>query len=335
MVEFEQEARKICEDVFGSAVVKTSSPGRSTQVVRFSLGDGRSIIATRRKTTARANLEFHILQKLASRGAKVPGVLAFNGRLLFQEDFGKKRMSLVLKKANRIQGEQLLNSGLVSLADVHARGKAAGLDRVVATLGESDDWLRNYIDRPIVLGQFLGLPAPKLPVEKLLKLLRVTEMSFIKWDARPPNAIVLADGTTGWIDWENCGRRSRLDDLAWYFGDQSVPDWPDVEERLIRQHLPAFTDNMPLDQAQEYLAAFGVLHMCVRLSQILNREKKRGLQGWGDQTSLDRFSQRAVFNAQKIAVRASRWASRSVLLGTMAVWLQEVADQMVVKKKAV
>lgn len=335
MVKFEQEARKACEEVFGSTVLQAKSPGRSTEVVRFCLEDGRSMIATKRKTDARANLEFHVLQKLATRGAKVPSVLAFNGRLLFQEDFGRRRMSLILKKVNPIHGERILNSGLISLADIHARGRAAGLDKLVATLGEGDDWLRYLVDRPRVLGQFLGIPAPKLPVEQLLRLLRVSEASFIKWDARPPNAIVLADGTTGWIDWENCGRRNRLDDLAWFFGDQSVPDWPDVEERLIRQHLPVFNDHMSLDRAHEYLAAFGSLHMCVRLGQILNREKKRGLQGWANQAHADELSQRAMLSAQRTSIRASRWAGRSPLLGSMALWLQQVADKMVNVKQAV
>ncbi len=328
MLKFEQDARRACEEVFGSAVVRASSAGRSKQVVRFFLEDGRSMIATRRANAARANLEFHVLQKLQSQGARVPKVLAFDGRLLFQEDLGQKRMSLVLRKASRLQGEKLLDSGLLSLADTHARGAAAGLGRVVATLGEGEDWLRFLIDRPRVLGEFLHLPAPKLPVDRLLKLLRVTEAKFIKWDARPPNAVVLAGGELGWIDWENCGRRNRLDDLAWYFGDQSIPDWPDVEGRLLDQHVPAFVDNKSLDEAHEYLAVFGTLHMCVRLSQVFNREKKRGLEGWSDESSADGTTQKALSSARTISIRASRWAGRSPVLDPLSGWLHQVADQI-------
>ncbi len=335
MAKFEKNARRACESIFGSTVRQTGSPGRSTQVIRFVLEDGRSMIATRRKTPDRVNLEFHVLQKLQLRGAKVPKVLAFNGRLLFQEDLGKKRMSLLLKKVNRAQGEKLLNSGLISLADTHERGRAAGLGRGVATLGQGDDWLRNLIDRPRLLGEFLGIPAPKLPVDRLIELLRVTEAYFIKWDARPPNAIVLEGGSTAWIDWENCGRRNRLDDLAWYLGDQSVPDWPDVEERLLSRHLPAFVDNMSPDKAREYLAVFGALHMCVRLSQIINREKKRGLERWDCDITADKITQRALFSARKTSVRASRWAVRSPLLGSLSTWLMEVAHQIVIPKQVV
>lgn len=335
MVKFEQSARRTCEEIFGSAVLRTSSAGRSKQVVRFFLEDGRSMIATRRMTAARANLEFHVLQKLYSHGARVPKVLAFDGRLLFQEDLGQKRLSLILKDANCSQGEKLLESSLTSLAETHARGKAAGLGRVVATLGEGDDWLRILIDRPRVLGEFLRIPVPELPIDRLVELLRVTKVNFIKWDARPPNAVVLEDGNLGWVDWENCGRRNRLDDLAWFFGDQSVPDWPEVEERLLDRHLPAFIDNMNLDEARDYLAVYGTLHMCVRLSQILNREKKRGLEDWSSKSSGDRTAERALSSARTMSVRASRWAGRSPLIGSLSSWLLEVADRIVVAEQPV
>ena len=286
------------------------------------------MIATRRMNAARANLEFHVLQKLKCQGANVPAVLAFNGRLLFQEDLGRKRMSLVLKKVNHLQGEKLLDQGLSSLAAIHAHGEESRLDRVVATLGEGEDWLRFLIDRPRLLGEFLQLPAPELPIDSLVKLLRVTELKFIKWDARPPNAIVLGGGQIGWVDWENCGRRNRLDDLAWYLGDQSVPDWPEIEERLLRRHLPAFVDNMTLDNANDYLAAFGALHMCIRLSQVLNREKKRGLQAWSKESAGDEIALKAQESALKLSLRASRWSERSSLLGPLSIWFKTVADKL-------
>ncbi len=288
------------------------------------------MIATRRATAARANLEFHVLQRLRAHGARVPKVLAFDGRLLFQEDLGQRRMSLVLKRVTRSQGEKLLDASLASLVETHESGESAGLGRFVATLGEGDDWLRNLIDRPRLLGEFLRIPVPELPVEETVALLRVKEPKFVKWDARPPNAVVLDDRSVGWIDWENCGRRNRLDDLAWFFGDQSVPDWPDVEGRLLDRYVPAFSDGKHPDAAREYLAAFGTLHMCVRLSQILNREKKRGLKDWSDTDSRDETAIRASSSARKMAVRASRWAQRSPQMTPLSAWLQDVADRIAV-----
>ena len=52
------------------------------------------------------------------------------------------------------------------------------------------------------------MPPPELDEPSLIALLRVKTPAFIKWDARPGNAIVNKNGTITWFDWEHCGCRS-------------------------------------------------------------------------------------------------------------------------------
>ena len=326
-VNFERDARLACRDLLGANVTQTGHPsGARRRSVRFLLEGGRSVIATQRKTPARAELEFRVLRTLLAQGAAVPKVLAFNGRFLFQQDLGDIRLSQALRKSGRAEGEKLLGAGLTSLTKTHATAKAAGLERHVVALGEQENWRRAVITHIRELGVFLGRPAPDIPVDKLVERLRVDRTHFIKWDARPPNAIVVEDAKVAWIDWEHCGRRNRLDDLVWFLGDQSIPDWPEVEDRLLDRHLPAFLDDMELADARDYLAVYGTFHMCVRLGLIVKKQYRRGLADWSSVVANGKVKKRARTGARRLSVRASRWAAKSPLTADLSAWLSEVAE---------
>ena len=105
----------------------------------------------------------------------------------------------------------------------------------------------------------------------------------------------------------------------------------EIEDRLLDRHLPAFVDEMSLDDAREYLASYGTLHMCVRLSLILNSQKKQGLDDWSGVPAGVKSSEIALKNARKLSLRASRWAARSSLVADLSPWFLEMADQMVVE----
>lgn len=323
----ERDARRACRELLNDDVERASYPtGLRTRSIRLHLKGQGSVIATQRKTPARAKLEVRVLEELGARGALVPKVLAFNGQLLFQEDLGNRRLSTALKRANPAEGERLLDSALTSLAEAQATAQVAGLERFVVTLGEREDWRRAFVSHARELGEFLGSRAPALPVEKLVERLRVSKPSFIKWDSRPPNAIVLEDGKVAWIDWEHCGCRNRLDDLAWLFGDQTVPDWPDVEERLLDRHLPTFLDGMDPQDARDYLAVYGTFHMCIRLGKIVRKQNRRDLEDWGGVLSDGKVAAYALRDARKTSLRASRWAAKSPLTANLSPWLLEVAE---------
>ena len=160
------------------------------------------------------------------------------------------------------------------------------------------------------------------------QLLTLVVPRFVKWDARPGNAIIRADGRMAWIDWEDCGARNRLDDMAWLLGDEFVPDLPiEVEERLLAAHVPHFADDMPLADAVEYLSAYGTLHMCVRLGMILN---ERGGGPWWDQELCLATDQVGVTleHARRLCRRAARWSARSAIVRALSPWFDEVEKRL-------
>ena len=176
---------------------------------------------------------------------------------------------------------------------------------------------------PIV--RTLRIAPPRLPVESLIDHLQVLRPQFIKWDARPGNAIARDDGEVAWIDWEHCGCRNRLDDMVWLLGDEYIPDWPDTEEKLIEAHLPAFANGLTASDARAYLFAFGTFHLCVRLDLIIS--KKKDEPWWDGDYCLDRDKVGVTLqSALGTCQRAARWAGNVPLTEPMVPWFKDVSD---------
>ncbi len=316
-----------CETLLGTQVRGIERPGgTSRKSVRALIGDG-SVFVTRRKNPERARLEASVLEALHAGGAPVPRVLAFDGVFLVQEDLGGQRLSEALAGVDATQGEKWLDAALDSLAKIHRAAAAAGLEARGVRLGENHEWIEQLITMPARLARHFDLPAPSLREETLFALLGLHERRLIKWDARPGNAIAREDGSVAWFDWEHCGVRNRLDDVAWLLGDEYVADWPEVEAVLLRRHLDAFAGAIGRDVATTYLAAFGTLHMCVRLGLILDR---KGAGPWweasycvaGDKIGVN------LDAAQNLCHRAARWADRCPAMDTLPSWFEELSRQL-------
>ena len=320
---------QVCRELLGVDVVRFDFPGgKSRGSIRLHLEDGRRVIATRREDQSRIILEEGALRHLGAQGAPVPRVLAFNGLMLLQEDLGNRRLSGALHGASVETIERLLDEALGALAAIHRAADAAGLDDAVLALGVDRDWVTALIDRPAVLGNFLEHRCPVPKLKDLLDLLMLVRPRFIKWDTRPGNAILRPQGGMAWIDWEDCGARNRLDDVAWLLGDEFVPDLPAaVEERLLARHLPVFADGMQPDDAGDYLAAFGTFHMCVRLCLILS---ERGEGEWWDHDHCLAIDYVGVTlqHAERLCLRAARWSARSSLTEMLSPWLLEVQSRL-------
>ncbi len=270
---------RTCQGLLRTRIERTEFPGgKSRDACRLILEDGRIAFGTQRDSTRLAALEARVLKKLHAEGAPVPSVLAFNGLVLIQEDLGERRLSQAIDGAPAAKVRELLSKALVSLASAHRAGERAGLDDDVPSIGKDEPWLMGLLNQPAIIAKELGLKSPLLEEDALLDVIRIRKPRLIKWDARCGNAILRDDGTVAWFDWEHCGRRNRLDDLIWVLGDEFTPDLPDVEEKLLDNYLPAFADDLSLDEARAYIAAFGSLHTCVRLELIL--ENKDGEEWW-------------------------------------------------------
>jgi hypothetical protein len=300
--------------------------GRLRRSVRLFLED-RSVIVTKRRAPARARLEAEVLQVLADQGAPVPGLLGFDGVWLIQEDLGSSRLSQALAAMHEAEAEGLLENAIAGLAAAQQAGRERGLDRQVVAIGKNADWIATLATIHRRIGEQLQLSAPALPTDRLVAQLRPQRPAFIKWDARPANAAIRADGAVAWFDWEHCGCRHPLDDVVWLLCDEYTPDLPKAEEQLIGRILPWFLNGSAQDVAYDYLMTFGALHGAMRLSLILT-EKADG-PWWDPARCLDLDSVGVTLEmALRLCRRSARWAARGSLTPELGNWFEEVAERL-------
>ncbi len=319
---------RTCQGLLRTKIERAEYPGgKSRDACRLILEDGHVVYGTRRDSPKLAGLEARVLKKLGAEGAPVPKVLAFNGLVLIQEDLGDQRLSQAIDGAPPEDAQRLLSAALNSLAQIHRAATAAGLDENVPSIGRDEPWLRGLLDQPTVISKQIDIKPPALDLDALREQIRIRTPRLIKWDARCGNAILRDDGTIAWFDWEHCGARNRLDDLAWLLGDEFTPDDPAIEETMLAEYLPAFGDDLGPEDARSYLSVFGSLHTCVRLELIL--ENKDDGNWWDWDYCLERDKVGVTLEAaQRLCSRGARWAGWNALTHPMVPWFDEVAARL-------
>lgn len=328
---FAGAARAVCETLLAAKTKEIDLPGGARQSIRMRFEDGRSAIVTRRAQAARGRLEAMILYALSARGDGVPGVIAYDGKWLIQEDLGGRRLAQALQAAedagDEPAGQRLLEAGLASLAANQKAAADAKLERGISVIGHKPQWIGQLVDMVDRLGRLLDAPPPPHP-EALGQLLAVKRPRVIKWDARPGNAIVRDDGRVAWIDWEHCGCRNALDDVAWFLADEYTPDWPAGEAAALERHLPDFLDEgEDAEEALRYLAAFMAVHSCARASLILTTKKDGP---WRDPVAVlsgDKVGVARCF-IERCLARGARWAALAPETEMLAPWLASLAARL-------
>jgi hypothetical protein len=252
--------------------------GRSRTVWRVLLKDGSTCIAAYRKNRNRAHLEHHVLSALQSKTSLTPRLIRGAGHWTFQSDIGPTRLSETLVGAAPDELETHLLTGLSSLHELHLAGAAAGLNNSVTLLGARMVWVKRLIETPDRIVAMASGTAPKYDKAAILNVIRRINRQFIKWDARPGNAIVNPMGQPAWFDFEHCGVRDPLDDVAWFLGDEYVPHDSESDASIFANHVHALAMGRSLTDAQEYLRVFGLLHMSMRIELILKRKARTGWQ---------------------------------------------------------
>lgn len=329
--EFVRSSVGACETLLGRKVTGVDMPGGHRQSIRIKCGD-EGVIVTRRPNPKRARLEVSTLYALGSHGGPVPKVLAFDGIWLLQEDLGPERLAQAVHNAAKNKddrkGEELVLAAVKSVDDYQNAAASCGFERNVIVIGTDPKWMRTVLDMPARLGRLLRVPAPPLPVDPLLKMIRVRRPYFIKWDARPGNAIVRPDGSVAWFDWEHAGCRNRLDDLVWMLADEYMPDWPKAVDEALERHIESFAQGMASrDEALDYFYTFGTLHACVRMSLIMT-SKKDG-PWWNPEKSLAGDKVGVIRPAMLACLkRAARWADRAPLLKPLVPWLKSLPERV-------
>ncbi len=302
--------------------------GRTRKSYRLHLIDGRTVIATERNERSRMAMECAVLRNVGRNSSQVPKLLATDGHyLLAQEDLKGPRLSQALHDADEEQIEVLLDTALKSLSEIQKIGSEQGFDQQFQEIGNTQDWIMGLLDRPAIIGEHFKTPALRPKLNQLTKLFMVSKPRFIKWDARPGNAIVLEQSNVAWFDWEHCGTRNRLDDLAWLLCDDFVPDCPTMENRLVENNLELFSDHFSLDEARTYLYSFGTFHSCVRLGLILSY--KEDGPWWDLDKCLSGDKAGITLDlARRLCHRGSRWAKQSELTEMLSPWFLEISEKL-------
>lgn len=302
--------------------------GRTRKSYRLHLIDGRTVIATERNERSRMAMECAVLRNVGRNSSQVPKLLATDGHyLLAQEDLKGPRLSQALHDADEEQIEVLLDTALKNLSEIQKIGSEQGFDQQFQEIGNTQDWIIGLLDRPAIIGEHFKTSVPRPKLNQLTELFMVSKPRFIKWDARPGNAIVLEQGNVAWFDWEHCGTRNRLDDLAWLLCDDFVPDCPTMENRLVENNLKLFSDHFSPDEARTYLYSFGTFHSCVRLGLILSY--KEDGPWWDLDKCLSGDKAGITLDiARHLCHRGSRWAKQSELTEMLSPWFLEISEKL-------
>lgn len=317
------------EKLLNQKVINVEFPGgKRRRSYLLNLEDGREVVATQRKEKSRASMESEVLKQLSKTTKFVPQLIATDGRFrLVQEKLEGARLSSALNTANDEELESLLIQALQSLSRLHHMGSESGFDHKFKAIGYDQEWINGLLYRPLVIGKHFKC-IPKEPnLQQLTTLFKVNKPRFIKWDARPGNALCHPQGYVTWFDWEHCGVRNRLDDMAWLLCDEFVPNKPEIELRIINEFIDQFADQYSKDQAEQYLYTFGVFHSCVRLGLILSYKKDGSW--WNLQKCID--GDKAGVTQQlaiRLCNRARRWAEKSEYTECLSPWFDELTENL-------
>lgn len=309
----------VCEAHFGHTVQKITAPGgrgRASARVHF---DRFSVIATRRPDTDERQREVDFLRRMDGAGAAVPRFLGISGDIVFQEDLGKLRLSRVLAR-DRSAATGAARQALVSLWALKRAVRDVGLLAELPVIASHKDWALDYIASPVRLSRALRLAPPPLEHGPLLATLLPAPAEFVKWDARPGNAMVLDDGTVGWFDWEHYGRRGGFEDIPFLFGDEFWTLDAAASLSLYEQTAPkGAQDVIPV------LIRMTALQVAQRLKLIARRQKE---SGWVDaRTALGQDKMGAAPDlVAHLARQGADWARRDPLVAPMAAWFADVGD---------
>ncbi|MEM7246686.1 MAG: hypothetical protein AAF533_15150 [Acidobacteriota bacterium] len=263
------ELARLCRSVLGATPdsmdgYTTGPKGKARDTHQIHV-DGISYFATRRESAAVAEKEARVLEALSKRAAPVPRFLAFEDGWLLQESAGEKRLSEALNEVDAAEARALLERACDGLASIQAIGAEAELAAVVTPFATGEETADRLLAIPDRISELAGVAPPSIDDttrRRLREHLASPGSSFIKWDARPANAAVGADGAIRWFDWQHCNRRHRADDLVWFACDESVP--AASEPTTLLTTLASSWGAGP-----DYVAALGVAHVGTRMLSLL------------------------------------------------------------------
>lgn len=323
---FGQDAAAACERLLDRKAETVEWPAsRSRRSVRVVFSDG-SVIATRRKRRERSQLEAHVMRTLHAHGAPVPAALAYDGEWLIQEYIEGTRLPYILVGDDLERSRTLLETAAEGLARIHQIGAETGLNEKVVRLGATDSWISELIDTPNRIGNALNVPAPILDDTAVAEMLQMGSPCFLKWDARPGNAVVRPNGEVVWFDWEHCGARNALDDFAWLLADEYIPGILGLAEIAVA-NAP---DDLSADEARFSFSAYATFHTAVRLALIVHH--KDDGPWWDEEMCLNEDKVRVTENGVRlVCARGAEFSAMHDHTAPLSAWFSEIAARLSVR----
>ncbi|MEE9314771.1 MAG: phosphotransferase [Rhizobiaceae bacterium] len=310
--------------IFGRLPERVAFPGgpsRSAFVV--DMGDAAFIFA-KRKSVGDARLEADVLQSLGETGY-VPKLRAVRKRWVVQECLLGHRLPVLLDQMDAMEErKETVTKALNSLLHIQEAAMADGLQHRVPEIGIAKDWVWNRTGAAKRMSNQIGIQEPALDRQWLTKCMDVERTEFIKWDARPGNALV--DGERAyWFDWEDCGRGIALNDLAFVLCDEWMNLDAAAQTSLEQHFLPLFNRTKSPDEGYEYLRVFGVTHTVIRLRMALKYRIKDGR--WWDRQKCLAGDKVGVTESEtsRLISRGKRLANDVPQLRPYIAWFDEIA----------
>jgi len=284
----------------------------------------QKFIMTFRFNEAHAELEAEVLKRLGNKNDSLPKLVNRSGNWLVQEYISGDRLSLALAKTDKRKSYKIICNALSALVDIQNDAKEIGFEKLVKPICNNQSWRDERLSAFKSISEVSGLYAPKLDHQNLSKALEIKPLSFIKWDARLGNGILRNNKKICWFDWEHCGRRAGIDDLVWLLSDEWLNLETEDELSIINKFINHFKKKEVLIPPEQYLRVFGTMHMCGRLSKILELRQKRS--SWMDREKCITFDLMGVTaqETNRLIRKASRWASLDGLTRPLVPWLDNL-----------
>jgi len=309
----------ICKAHMGAEPVSIRYPGGEDRKTVVATVDDREIVVTKRTSASRAALEACVLGGLGGQSG-VPKLLGHSGQFVLQSLLEGTRLSEALELAGPQDRQTLLVTAGTVLIDLQSQANSNALIEQVPKIGVRDGWHHDFAHSPDRLAEAIKAPAPDFDLETSVAIISERFSSFVKWDARPGNALVDGSGRVGWFDWEHCGVGSAEDDLVWLLADEWSPNVPEAEFQLLK--LLAKTHGVDFKALTRRFQTKAVLHSMIRLGLIFRR--KGDGPWWSAKSALqnDRVGV-SVAHVRRVVTRADRWAAGHVHLRGLRGLLQD------------
>ncbi|MFD0915475.1 phosphotransferase [Pseudahrensia aquimaris] len=311
--------------VFGQAPKRVAFPGgRSRNTFLIDLGD-ESWILSQRETSEAAALEAVALQYLARTG-HTPKFKAICGRWTVQEYVPGTRLPIALDASlSMAERVEMVGEALEALLRIQHIGRCGPLFDKAPVIGADLDWFVQSARGARMLSKQLGVKPPNVNEHAIGEALCGPRNDFIKFDARPGNA--LRDGhRTVWFDWEDCGRGNALEDLVFVLCDEWMMLDERAETQLIDTYLSAFAPKLSTGAATRQFVLYGTVHMCERVRRCIHMNVRQ--QGWCDRnTSLaGDGTGNTPAEIARLCDRLSRWADRTPQTRGYVDWIKDISS---------